>query len=383
MTAEQFGGGPNDALPSSAEVLAKIYAERGPIMPPTYDQTRAMERVRRATDGARSPDKESPHPEAANSIAGDPGLRVLTLAELINCEFPEREALLKPWLLTQSLSLVHAWRGVGKTHVALGIAYAVATGGKFLTWEARRPWRVLYVDGEMPGAALKARLAALIGADDRDFDPSYLCVITPDVQGNEPMPDLATAEGQAAVEVAAAEADLIILDNISTLYRDAGPENEAESWRVAQGWALKMRRAGKSVLFIHHDGKGGQQRGTSKREDTLDVVIKLKHPTDYSPEQGARFELHYEKYRNAAGKDDAKPIEATLTTDDSSRVCWTWRFVEESTFGRVVELANDGLRPGEIATELGIHKSQVSRHLKRARREGKVKTPKEEATHAG
>ena len=83
MTAEQFGGGPNDALPSSAEVLAKIYAERGPIMPPTYDQTRAMERVRRATDGARSPDKESPHPEAA--VNPLPRLTLFPLAILTPC----------------------------------------------------------------------------------------------------------------------------------------------------------------------------------------------------------------------------------------------------------------------------------------------------------
>jgi hypothetical protein len=232
----------------------------------------------------------------------------------------------------------------------------------------------------MPGAALKARLAALIEADERDFDPSYLRIITPDAQGDTPMPDLATAEGRTAVEAAAAEADLIILDNISTLYRDAGPENDADSWRVAQDWALKMRRAGKAVLFIHHSGKGGAQRGSSKREDTLDVVINLKRPSDYSPEQGARFEVHFEKYRNSSGNGEAKPIEVALATDANGRISWTWRSVEDSTFDRVVGLHNDGLKPGEIAQELGIHKSRVSHHLKRARSEGKVKV--KEVSHA-
>jgi putative DNA primase/helicase len=332
--------------------------------------------VERAIANARAPDEESPQPDALNATASDSGVRVLTLAEIVSYEFPEREAILKPWLLTQSLSMIHAWRGIGKTHIALGIAYAVATGGKFLTWEAEQPWRVLYVDGEMPGAALKARLVALIDTDERDFDPSYLRIITPDAQGDAPMPDLATAEGQAAVEAAAADADLVILDNISTLYRDAGPENDAESWRVAQGWALRMRRAGKAVLFIHHSGKGGAQRGSSKREDTLDVVINLKRPSDYSPEQGARFELYFEKYRNSSGKDDAKAIEAALTTDANGYMSWTWRSVEDSTFERVVSLTNDGLKPGEIAHELGIHKSRVSHHLKRARSEGKVRASK-------
>jgi hypothetical protein len=308
----------------------------------------------------------------ASPPAGDSGLRVLTLAELASYDFPRREPILQPWLLTQSLSMIHSWRGVGKTHVALGIAYAVATGGEFLTWKAPRPRRVLYVDGEMPGNAMQERLAALIDTDERDFDPLDFRIVTPDAQGEKVMPDLATVEGQAAIEAEAAQSDLIILDNISTLYRDAGPENDAESWRIAQAWALRMRRAGKAALFIHHSGKGGAQRGSSKREDTLDVVINLKRPTDYFPEQGARFELHFEKYRNSSGKGEAKPIEATLTTDHKGRASWAWRSVEESTFDRVVGLKKDGLRPGEIAKELGIHKSRVSRHLKRARELGLV-----------
>src|SRR5438552_795292 len=87
------------------------------------------------------------------------------------------------------------------------------------------------------------------------------------------------------------EADLIVIDSISTL-AGAGKENEAESWLPMQEWALALRRAGKSVLLLHHDGKGGQQRGTSRREDILDVVIHLRRPADYEPQQGARFEVH-------------------------------------------------------------------------------------------
>jgi RecA-family ATPase len=45
--------------------------------------------------------------------------------------------------------MLYGQRGLGKTHVALGIAYAVASGGAFLRWRAPVPRRVLYVDGEM------------------------------------------------------------------------------------------------------------------------------------------------------------------------------------------------------------------------------------------
>jgi hypothetical protein len=213
----------------------------------------------------------------------------------------------------------------------------------------------------------------MVRADERDFDPSNLLIITPDAQDG-PMPDLATPEGQAAIERIVTDygIELIIVDNISTLCRNSGPENDAESWRAPQEWALRMRRGGRSVLFIHHSGKGGAQRGSSKREDTLDAVLVLKRPADYLPEQGARFEIHFEKYRHSAG-DEAKAIEVQLTTTPEGHAIWTWNTCEEGTFKRVVALANEGLSPSEIGSELDIHKSTVSRHLRKGREQGLIK----------
>lgn len=336
--------------------------------------TEGADAVKRSISAAKRQEVSTPQPISQNAPERDLSVRVLDLRQLLTREFPEREPILAPWLLTQSLNMIYAWRGIGKTHMALGIGFATATGGKFLKWEAPRPRRVLYLDGEMPGAAIRDRLRALVDADDREFDPSYFQIVTPDAQDG-PLPDLATAAGQATIERIAAEHDseLIVVDNISTLCRASGPENDAESWRAPQEWALRMRRAGRSVLFIHHSGKGGAQRGSSKREDTLDVSISLTRPTDYSPEQDARFEIHFEKYRNAAGE-DAKPIEARLETDGRGQLVWTWRTVEEGTYERVVALANDGLKPGEIAAELDINKSNVSRHMKRGKLEGQILT---------
>ena len=76
------------------------------------------------------------------------------------------------------------------------------------------------------------------------------------------LPDLAMPEGQRAFDDAIGDAELVIMDNISTLVR-AGKENEAESWQSVQDWALVHRRAGRAILFAHHAGKGGAQRGTS------------------------------------------------------------------------------------------------------------------------
>ena len=46
----------------------------------------------------------------------------LEIGELLERDFPPMEPLLAPWLCKQHLSMVYAWRGVGKTHFALGVA---------------------------------------------------------------------------------------------------------------------------------------------------------------------------------------------------------------------------------------------------------------------
>ena len=293
------------------------------------------------------------------------------LHDFIERELPVREAMLSPWLLNQSLAMIHSWRGTGKTHVALGIAYAIASGGQFLNWKSTAAKKVLLVDGEMPGAALQVRLAAIIASSETEAEAGMLRIVTPDIQ-TEWMPDLATDEGQFLLdEIIEPDTALIIIDNLSSLAR-TGKENESESWQKLASWALRQRAQGRSVLFIHHSGKDLRQRGTSRREDILDVVICLRRPADYIPTDGACFEIHYEKARHIHG-DDVLPIEARLTTDEHGKQCWTSRLVEESTFDRVVTLANEGLNQKEIADELSVNKSTVSRAWRKAESQGLIK----------
>jgi len=302
---------------------------------------------------------------------GPNALRVVDIHEFLACELPPREEVLSPWLLTQSLNMVYAWRGVGKTHVALGIAYAVASGCGFLGWKASKPRGVLYLDGEMPGPALQKRLATIVAAADKVPAPGMLKIFTPDLQ-ELGVPDLAEAEGQKLFNQQIDDGvELIIIDNLSSLVRTGGNENEAESWTRIQAWALKMRQRGKSVLFIHHAGKGGSQRGTSKREDLLDTVICLKHPSDYLHDQGARFEIHFEKSRNQCGESLA-PIEAALVSAPDNTQTWATRTVEASTFDRVIELAKEGLSQVEIAVELRVNRSTVSRAWRKGEATGQI-----------
>jgi putative DNA primase/helicase len=135
--------------------------------------------------------------------------------------------------------------------------------------------------------------------------------------------------------------------------------------------ALAQRAAGRSVLFIHHSGKGGSQRGTSRREDVLDTVINLRQPGDYTPDQGAVFKVHFEKARGIYG-DDTKPFEAKLLTDSTGRQEWTVLNLERSTAERLAALLTDGIPQKEIPEMLGLTKGAVSKAKKKAKALGLI-----------
>ena len=253
--------------------------------------------------------------------------------------------------------MIHAPRGIGKTHVAIGIACAVAAGTSFLRWNAPQPRRVLLIDGEMSGGMLQERVARTIKSMKVEICESNFDVLAADLE-MDGLPDLADAQTQAYFADVLAPAELVIVDNLSTLCPSLR-ENEADSWVPVQSWALNLRRQGKSVLFVHHAGKSGKQRGTSRKEDILNSVIALKRPPDYQASQGARFEVHYEKARGFCGA-DAEPFEAWLQDDQ-------WH-VDDITAAdddeAIVALSRQGYSTREIEERTGVSKSTVARKLK-------------------
>jgi hypothetical protein len=285
------------------------------------------------------------------------GLKVLDGEELLKANFPPRSLMLTPWLPDKGLAMVYGTRGVGKTWIALSIAHAIASGGEFLCWRAPRPRRTLYLDGEMPAATLQERYATVVAASTRDAPRENFRLVAADCQPDG-LPDLADSEAQRFYEAAIAEAELIIVDNLSTIARGLR-ENEADAFAPVQSWLLAQRAAGRSVLLIHHAGKGGGQRGTSRKEDVLDTVISLCRPPGYSATEGARFEVRFTKSRGFWGL-DAEPFEARYADGQWTRAA----IVAEDSDEALTALRAEGLSIRQIAERSGLSKSEVQRRLK-------------------
>jgi hypothetical protein len=129
--------------------------------------------------------------------------RLLSATELMVANLPEREFLLEPILTSNALALLYGPRGLGKTFVALGIAWAAASGGHFLGWQASRPHRVLYIDGEMAAVDIRERLRLLGSA------PPTLQFLVADLSTHS-LPDLGYYEGQSRLQQIWGNPELVV-----------------------------------------------------------------------------------------------------------------------------------------------------------------------------
>jgi putative DNA primase/helicase len=219
----------------------------------------------------------------------------------------------------------------------------------------------LLIDGELPARQLQDRLANVVAASNPQPAPGMFKILPADLLEGS-IGNLADPKVQERLEPWLVGIELLVLDNLSTL-TTCVRDNDAESRSPIQEWLLRLRRRGISVLLVHHAGKGGQQRGTSRREDVLDTSILLERPQDYVATEGAKFEIRIEKGRALHG-DDAKPFEARLEVRDGACL-WSVRDIEEVNTTRVAKLHEEGLSVRDIAEETGIPKSSVQRMLKK------------------
>src|SRR5215218_7168919 len=120
----------------------------------------------------------------------------LSYMDFVCREFPPRKLLLDPWLAEKAIAMIHGWRGIGKSFLIHGSAWAVATGGGFLTWKSSEARRVLLIDGEMPADALKERLLKVINNSEKQPPmPDTLSILAADL-APEGLPDLSDPKAQ-------------------------------------------------------------------------------------------------------------------------------------------------------------------------------------------
>jgi WD40 repeat protein len=104
--------------------------------------------------------------------------------------------------------------------------------------------------------------------------------------------------------------------------------------------------------------------------------IALRRPDDYSPEQGARFEIHLEKLRNRVDGAGAVPFEARIESANGD-IRWLSADLMPPRLKQAAVLFSDGHSARQVAALLGISSSEAGRLRLRAVDAGLLATSEE------
>lgn len=297
------------------------------------------------------------------------GKKVWQLNDFVNdTSIVKPEVLLSPWLCRGDLWMVYSGPGIGKTFFALNVAFAVASGGKFLHWMAPKSAKVLYVDGEMSPWDMKQRLTGILASNQKyshgskqDALDNFFGYCATYQEPGKPFPDLAEPEGRATLIELAEGKDLVVIDNLTTTLRGADPD-KAMDWTPMQDMLVELRKQEITVLLVHHTNKSGDQTGTKAKEAILNGMMKLERPSDYSPSDGARFNITWGKTRGLSGT-DTTPVRAQLTEGKDDHVLhWDFTVLDDLKAHELIRLARTGnyATQRELAEAMEISTGRVS-----------------------
>ncbi len=340
---------------------------------------------------------------------------VFTLDKFKALDIPPKQKYLDPWLAAQTIIMVVGFRGCGKTWFVLSALMAVAKGsGSFGPWDVKESATVMYYDAEMVAQDTQERLI-LLGEKEANYgkknrrtnsangpgdiagrvrnkdtgdyadgvrgivgrdrtanryhleSPFYIYSDALVTQKGFPRGNLLNLEWRGVMKGILLDLGVKVwaMDNISSL-TPSGDESSKEAWAPINSWLLDLRFAGITTIFIHHTGKDGEQRGTSGREDNLDISITLKQPPGYVAEDGAKFIAQFTKSRiRMADLPKIANTQFQMTLEDG-RVKWICENPKKERRLEVLKLKNKGLSSTEIAGELDCSKRYVNQVIKKA-----------------
>jgi hypothetical protein len=193
-------------------------------------------------------------------------------------EHATEEWLAKPLIAKGRQTALFAGAKTGKSWLTLNVTAALATGKPILGQPAQPPVHVLYLDYEMIESDLYERLEQFGYTEDDDLSHLHYALIPN-------LPPLNTTEGASAVMklVELTKAEVVVIDTTGRAID--GEENSADSYReFARTTGLSLKRANIACIRTDHAGKDGGkkqgQRGSSAKNDDVDIVYRLDKSDD-------------------------------------------------------------------------------------------------------
>ena len=200
-----------------------------------------------------------------------------TIRDLDNINI-DTSFMVNPLFKEGAYVLITARQKVGKSLFAIDISYMLATG-ELMTdrLSAKKPYKVLYVDSEMPVNEFKERTISLkANYDKKDLiDYNFNFIIGKSLNFSL---DLTTKKSREFIDDLIQDSKFIVFDNLDGLA--CGTSLNASKWEKVSSWLKFLTSRGITVLLVHHENNDGKPRGTGKITDDVDLSIALKRPED-------------------------------------------------------------------------------------------------------
>jgi DNA-binding transcriptional ArsR family regulator len=286
--------------------------------------------------------------------------------EVRELQLPARPALLGEWLKQGDLGYLFAPRGAGKSWMAMLIARAVAAGSPLGEWQAgQQPLPVYYFDAEMNLPDVQARMHS-VGLFMLNFHLLSNEVV---FKSRGHGINIASVEHQASLSQCLQDGSLFIIDNLSTSQLGMA-ENDNDSFDAIRDWLLSLRHRGITVLIVHHAGRNGLMRGSSRREDMAHWILSLKEAGEPGqPAHRTTFSTEFSKCRNCTGT-HARPL---LWTLDTSTTPLTLGCSGHEKKDILLDHIRNGInRAGDLAALMGVHIGTVSNAARQLREAGLI-----------
>jgi putative DNA primase/helicase len=288
-----------------------------------------------------------------------------TRADLGSLVLKPRVPLLGGWLCASDYGIIFGPRGVAKTWFSLMIANAIATGSTLGEWCAANPGKVLFIDGEMPADMMRDRLLGFGGSEN-------ITLLNHEIlfERTQGIINVTRLKQQDALLKLCIEQNfkLLIVDNLSVCAFGI-KENDSFEWEHVHRWLLQFRRHGIAVILLHHAGKTGQIRGTTKREDAAAWVISLTDAKERSEDkEGSRFVSYFSKQsRNCMNT----PAYEWHTVLKDGEVTVGWKHAHGADL--VLQCIRDGVSECTmIAGEMGVSPATICRMAKKLQDDGLI-----------
>ncbi|MDR1084949.1 MAG: AAA family ATPase [Deltaproteobacteria bacterium] len=333
----------------------------------------------------------------------------------LETEFQETPDIIPGILPQPGIMEVFSDRGVGKSWFCLELAKAFSEGScpfQKSDWMVSPPKNVLYIEGELINSKMQERMR-LLNIKDNNINNNGKFIVCLNIAQNKNI-DLLDKNFQKYIydKILKERIDIIFIDNLASL-ASSSLGNDPLSWVPINNWFQELKKLGTSIIFVHHAGKKGDQRGSNAKEDNADAVIALEA---VKGSKGTNFVVKFTKARYAAAE-QRQHFELRLNfSEDGSSAVWEEsvpkepvksvkkagsgkktktknldQATKEEIREKALKLFEDGLKVDDVASKLDLENRQelyrdyfenpeLISKIKEARKKSRVKLKAEAKT---